>query len=287
MPVLIRDSVEINYVDTGMPSGRRDADTVFFGHGLLFGSWMFRAQIATLSREYRCVAIDWRGQAASSPSGDGYDMERLAQDAMALMRHLRISPVHYVGLSMGGFVGMRIAARSPELVRSLVLLDTSARAEEPGERRRKKLMAHVYRFSGLRFLRRPVAAMMFGHTFLADPNSEALLTEWNQRLGSCQRSAVSHAVRAVADRAPIADEIRDIRVPTLVVVGADDAATTPEEAAEIAGSIEGARLEQIPECGHSSVLEQPERVTRVLAEFLERHTDDVHEASDVVQLRTH
>lgn len=268
MPFLIHDSAKVNYTDTGAPAGRPNAATVFFGHGLLFGGWMFRAQVAALRRDYRCVAIDWRGQAESAPTDDGYDMERLTHDAIALIEQLGVGQVHYVGLSMGGFVGMRIAARRPDLLHSLALLDTSASAEEPAERRRKKLMGHVYRFSGLLFLRGAVSDMLFSPVFRADPKSKPVLKEWQQRLSRCSRSAISKSVLAVADRAPVSDEIRRIRVPTLVVVGVDDAATPPAHAERIAELIESARLEQIPECGHSSTLEQPDRVTRLLEEFL-------------------
>ena len=266
--VLIRAGATISYTDTGTPAGYPDAATVFFGHGLLFGGWMFRHQIAALAANYRCVTIDWRGQADSPPSSDGYDMERLTHDAITLIEQLGVGPVHYVGLSMGGFVGMRIAARRPDLVRSLTLLDTSAEAEEPTERTRKKTMGRIYRFTGLRFLRGAVTAMMFGPRFRSDPNNRPLLREWEQRLGRCRRSAISGAVLAVADRAPVDDEIRGIRVPTMVIVGADDAATPPPHTDRIADLIDGARSERIPECGHSSPLEQPERVNRLLDEFL-------------------
>ena len=58
MPAFTRDGATIHYSDTGVPAGRPDAPTVFFGHGLLFSGWMFHPQIGALQNEYRCVAID-------------------------------------------------------------------------------------------------------------------------------------------------------------------------------------------------------------------------------------
>ena len=268
MPTFRREGATIHYTDTGVPDGRPQADTVFFGHGLLFSGWMFHRQIAALRQTHRCVAIDWRGHGDSTPSITDYDMDTLAADAIALIELLGASPVHYVGLSMGGFVGLRIGARRPELLRSLALLDTSADAEDRAGR--YKLMARVYRFTGITPLRRAIVRLMFGPSFLADASSRPTLDEWERRLRNCSRPAISAAVRAVADRASVEQEIMTIAVPTLVIVGADDVPTPPEKSQQIAELIPGARLVRIPNCGHSSPLEQPEVVTQLLCVFYSR-----------------
>jgi pimeloyl-ACP methyl ester carboxylesterase len=263
-----RGSALIHYTDTGAPGGRPDAPTVFFGHGLLFGGWMFTPQIEALRDEYRCVAIDWRGQGQSPPARDGYDMDTLAADAIALIGELGLAPVHYVGLSMGGFVGQRIAARHGHLLRSLTLLDTSAGPEDPAKARQYKLLALIYRLAGITPLRPKVLPLMFGPTFLADPANAPLIGEWEQRLARCSRSGIAKAVRGVADRASVEPEVASITVPVQVIVGADDVATPPVKSRRIADLIPGARLEQVPDCGHSSTLEQPAAVTRLIRDFL-------------------
>ena len=264
-----RNGALIHYTDTGAPAGRPHAPTVFFGHGLLFSGWMFHPQIDALRDRYRCVTIDWRGQGCSAPVPSGYDMDTLAADAAALIEHLGLAPVHYAGLSMGGFVGQRIAARQPHLVRSLTLLDTSAGPEDPDKAGQYKLLGAVYRVSGIKPLRKKVLPLMFGPAFLADPASAELIAEWEQRLGQCKRAGISRAVRGVADRAGVDAEIGSIPVPTLVIVGADDAATPVAKSENIAARIQGARLEVIADCGHTSTLEQPATVSRVLGEFLD------------------
>lgn len=268
MPSFTRDGATIHYTDTGTPDGRPDAPTVFFGHSLLFSGWMFGPQIAALRSQYRCVAIDWRGQGDSSASKDGYDMDTLAQDAVALIGSLGVAPVHYVGLSMGGFIGQRIAARHGDLLRSLTLLDTSAGPEDPDKVGRYKLLARVYRLTGITPLRGAVLPLIFGPAFLADPTGKPVLDEWERRLRRCRRSGISKAVLGVANRTPVEDEIAAISVPTLVIVGANDVTIPPPEAQCIAERIPGARLEQIPACGHTSTLEQPDTVTGLLRDFL-------------------
>ncbi|GAA5060443.1 alpha/beta fold hydrolase [Nocardia callitridis] len=268
MPIIKVDDADIAYTDTGAPPDRADAETVVFGHGLLFGGWMFREQIATLRARYRCVTIDWRGQGDTPPAARGYDMDTLTADAIAVLRALDLPPVHWVGLSMGGFVGQRIAARHGELLRSLTLLDTSSGAEEADKISEYKRLALAMRIIGPTPILGKVRPHMFGPRFLDDPANAPLLDEWATRLRRLDRAATRKAVLGVADRLSVDDEIASITVPTQVIVGTDDIATPPARSDHLAATIPGAHLHRIPDCGHSSTVEQPEAVTALLREFL-------------------
>lgn len=166
--------------------------------------------------------------------------------------------------------GQRLAARHGELVRSLTLLDTSADAEEPARVRERRQLALFHLLFGVRPILGRVKPLLFGPGFLADPGSDELISEWLRRLGETRRSAVRKAVLGVAERAPVAAELGGITAPTLVVVGADDRATPPEHARRIADGIPGARLRIVPDCGHSSTLEQPGVLSDLLTEFLSK-----------------
>ncbi|MGK8488289.1 alpha/beta fold hydrolase [Nocardia asiatica] len=268
MPTITVDSASIAYTDTGVPPGRPAASTVVFGHGLLFGGWMFQPQIEVLRERYRCVTIDWRGQGATAATAGGYDMDTLTRDAVALIQDLGAAPVHWVGLSMGGFVGQRVAARHGALLRSLTLLDSSAEPEDPGKIGEYKRLALALRIFGAGPVLGRVAPHLFGSRFRADPANRPVIEEWAARLRRCDRAAVRKAVLGVADRASVEHEITGITVPTLVVVGADDAATPLARSERIAALIPGARLHAIMDCGHTSSLEQPAAITALLQEFL-------------------
>src|SRR5215470_9518243 len=125
-------------------------ETIVFSHGLLWSGGMFDAEVAHLSPRYRCIAYDHRGQGRSPPSPGPYDMETLAEDAAALIGALDAAPCHFVGLSMGGFVGMRLALRRPALLRSLVLVDTAADAEPRANVPKYRAMSLVARLLGYR-----------------------------------------------------------------------------------------------------------------------------------------
>ena len=269
MPTFTRAGATIAYEDSGAPAGRPDAPTIVFGHGLLFSGWMFREQVAHLSGTHRCVSIDWRGQGASPPASGGYDMDTLAEDGAALIRHLGAGPVHWVGLSMGGFMGMRIAARHPERLRSLVLLNTSADPETKRASVEDLALSLIYRATGITPVRGQVEQIMFGAGF---PEAHrALMDEWMQRLSGSDRGAIAAAVRAVVFRPAVADELPDIHTPTLVIAGSSDKPTPPHRGEAIAAAITGARFELLEGVGHSSTLEAPEAVTALIEGFVAAH----------------
>jgi len=268
VPTLTVNGATIAYSDTGAPKGRPDAPAVVFGHGLLFSKWMFSAQIAELRADYRCIAIDWRGQGDTPPTESGYDMDTLSLDAIGLIEQLAVAPVHWVGLSMGGFVGQRIAARRPELLRSLVLLDTSAAPEETSAAIQDRILARLYRFTGVAPVKRPVLKLMLGPTFRRDPSKRAVIEDWIGQLSRTDRVGIGKAVLGVANRRAVLDEIGKITAPTLVIVGADDKPTPVKRSEQIVSLIPGSRLEIVPYAGHSSTVEQPEAVTALIKPFL-------------------
>jgi pimeloyl-ACP methyl ester carboxylesterase len=195
-------------------------------------------------------------------------MDALSQDAAALIEALGIAPCHFAGLSMGGFVGMRLAARRPELLRSLILLETAGDAEPPANARRYRQFLFVERLLGPRAVAARVMPVMFGRSFLTDLLRSAERAEWQRRLAANDRVGVRRATLGVIERRGVEDELGRITVPTLVIEGEEDAAVPPERAKRTARLIPGARLVMIPHAGHTSTVEEPTAVTAAIEEFL-------------------
>jgi pimeloyl-ACP methyl ester carboxylesterase len=271
MTLIAINGVQVNIEDTGAPPGRPDAPTVVLGHGLLFSSSMWRHQVAALRASYRCVAIDWRGQGRTPATRAGYDMDALYADAVGVIEHLDVGPVHYAGLSMGGFVGLRLGARRPDLLRSLTLIDTSAGPEDPANVGRYRLLASVYRLVGWRPLTGRVAPIMFSQEFLDSPAGQDVVRAWGDEVRRQGRRGTHGAILGVTDRLPVDEEIPAITTPTLVVVGTGDVATPTDRADTIAELVPGARLVTLPGVGHVSALEAPDAVTEALLPFLQAH----------------
>ena len=146
MPTARVNGVELYYEERG-----RGEQTIVFSHGLLWSARMYEAQLRALEADYRVIAWDHRGQGRSSgPEVRAHQIETCYHDALALLEHLRATPCHFVGLSMGGFVGMRIAARHPSLLRSLSLLATASDAEPQAHLPRYQLLTAIVRRLGPR-----------------------------------------------------------------------------------------------------------------------------------------
>jgi 3-oxoadipate enol-lactonase len=265
MPMVEINGTSLHVEDTGPGSS---GQTIAFAHGLLWNAELFAPQIAALRGRYRCIAWDHRGQGRSASDWrHTIDMELVWQDATVLLDRLQTGPVHFCGLSMGGFVAMRMGARRPDLVRSLLLIETSADPEPIENVPRYRLLTSVTRLLGPRVVASKIAPIMFGKTFLGDAARRAERERFMSILTG--RKDVWRAVNGVIDRAPVYEELPRIKAPTLVIVGDEDLATVGTKAERIQAAIAGAKLVRVPRAGHSSTVEEPAAVTGALQSFLE------------------
>ncbi len=268
MPKIAVNGTRLHYESHG--SG---PETIVFAHGLLWSGTMFYHQVQALKDRYRCITFDFRGQGQSEVSPDGYDMDTLAEDAAALIKALDCAPCHFLGLSMGGFIGMRLAIRRPELIRSLMLLETTADPEPAENIGRYKLLARIARVLGLKPVANQIMPIMFGEKFLKDPTRASLRKAWKARLIANHRVGIYRAVQGVIHRQGVYEQLGQISAPTLVIVGDQDKATVPAKAGRIQARIPHSRLLVIPGAGHSSTVEEPEAVNAALTEFLQNNKD--------------
>lgn len=265
MPTIEVNGTTLFYVDTGPGT---TGETIAFSHGLLWGTELFAAQIEALRGRYRCIAWDHRGQGQSAADlhRECIGMELVWQDAVALLEKLGTGAVHFCGLSMGGFVAMRMAARRPDLVRSLMLLETSSDPEPIENLKRYRLLISIVKLFGPRVVRGQVAQIMLGRTILTDASRRAERDRYTALMS--RRRDGWRAVNGVIDRAGVHDELARIATRTLILVGDEDVPTPLAKAEKMAHAIAGARLVQIPRAGHSSPVEEPAAVTAAIESFL-------------------
>ncbi|HEY0754561.1 MAG TPA: alpha/beta hydrolase [Ktedonobacteraceae bacterium] len=261
--------IRVNGVDLYYEEQGSGPETIFFAHGLLWSGCMFDEQIASLKDRYRCIAFDHRGQGQSEVTRDGYDMDTLYEDAAALITTLGGTPCHFLGLSMGGFVGLRLAARRPELLKSLMLLETSAGPETKENRAKYQQLIIIARWLSLGLVSKQVMKVMFGQKFLNDPARAELQREWQQRLVHNHRIGSTRATTGVITRQDVYGELEKIHLPTLIIVGDQDVATPLPNAQRLHEGIAGSQLVIIPGAGHTSTVEEPAAVNAALHHFLE------------------
>ena len=258
------NNVDLHVVDSGV-----GPDSIVFSHGMLISGVMFDPQVAAFSRKYRCVVYDHRGQGRSVVPKSGYDLDTLTDDAIDLIETLGLGPCHFVGLSMGGGVGMRIAIRRPDLLKSLVLISANADPEPRKSRSRYWRLNLLARLFGLKLGIKLVMPIVFGKTFLNDSERAKERNFWSRQIAAGDRFGTTRAVTGVIERKGILDELSAIKTPTLVLACDEDVAVPTEGCERVHRAISGSKFVCIARSGHSSTLEQPEAVNAAIKEFLE------------------
>jgi len=193
-------------------------DTVVFSHSYLVDSTHFAPQMKALSDRYRCIAFDHRGHGRSQVTEGGYDMENLYTDGVAFIEALQCAPCHFVWLSTGGFIGMRIGIRRPNLLKSLILMDTSADPEPAENVKLYKLLMVIVRWLGWWPAIGKVMPLFFTEKFLRDPERQDEVKQWKRHIMAGDKKAGIQFGKGIFSRAGVYDELSTISVPTLVVV---------------------------------------------------------------------
>jgi 3-oxoadipate enol-lactonase len=239
-------------------------------HGFPLDHSMWAGQ-EPLAEHLRLVVPDCRGFGGSDGPGPR-SIAELADDVVALLDALHVAgPAVVCGLSMGGYVAQHVAARHPDRVAALVLVDTKLEADTPESRAgRADLAAKAGRLGpGIvaeamvpRLLGpRPVdAAAALRHDEIA-----ALL---RRTIGAQRVPTIQAALAALADRPDMTGPMARCMAPTLLVVGAEDAITPPACLEAAAAIMPRARLLIVPGAGHMTPLEAPETFNQALLGFL-------------------
>ncbi len=157
---------------------------------------------------------------------------------------------------------------TPNLLKSLILIESSSDPEPAENIGRYRMLNVVARWIGLRPVTGPVMKIMFGRKFLNDPARAALKHEWEERMAANHRIGITRAVTGVISRQGVTDQLSQIGIPTLIIVGDQDVATVPAKAELMHASIPNSRLVVIPGAGHTSTVEEPTGVNAALMEFL-------------------
>jgi 3-oxoadipate enol-lactonase len=217
---------------------------------------MWDTQIEDLSKHFRVLRYDYRGHGASSVPVGAYSLDRLGRDVIELLDALRIERVHFLGLSLGGFVGQWLAIHTPERIDRLILSNTSAYlgpAEAFAER-----IAAVLRAPDMSETAEMFLANWFPAQMLAA--KEPVVDKFRAMLRATSQPGLAGLYAAIRDM-DLRRTIALISRPTLVIAGQHDTVTVLSHSELIAATVPGAKLVVLPAV-HLSNVEYP-------AEFLE------------------
>ena len=231
-------------------------DTVVFLHGAGGNHMSWWQQVPLFRQQYRCISVDQRGFGRSlDPSGEG--VTRFTDDLEALLDELGIERAALVAQSMGGRSALGFAVRSPERVRALVMADTwgffdwpelQARAAELREAQSNANAPLTDRALGPEFqANNPAGTFLYRQIFdLNPPRGQQPLTAG----------------------APSKAEVEGLAVPSMFLVGSEDALTPPEILRAVHEIVPGSKFVEVPGCGHSVYFEQPDTFNEIVGGFL-------------------
>lgn len=244
---------------------------LLFIHGWPHDRTLWAGQVSGLPTLARCLAPDLRGFGGSSVLPP-YSIEQHADDLALFLGSLGVERAVVCGLSMGGYVALAMLRRHRTLLRGLILASTRALADTPETReKRVRLIAFVDEHGVEALAGRQLKAMVGETTFTTRPDVvEALRC----LMARAPHDGVTGALQAMAERADSTDLLAGIDIPTLVVSGAEDTFTPPDEMRALAYAIPNSRLEVILGGGHLCPYERPAAFNHVVGEYLARLVHD-------------
>lgn len=249
-------------------------EAVVFSPGLFLDHRQFTAQAEALSDTYRCIVYDHRNQGRSGGTETPMvDLERLYFDAASLVGALETSRCHFVGAStLGGGVGLRLAARRPGLLSSLTLIGASARPDSEETTGTLDSFATIANTLGIgvvafRKISHELMPLLFGEPFLEGREHRGLRNTWRDRLREMDRS-VTKSIAGAGARGDMMAELPSISCPTLVLHGDCDRMISSQEAVRLERTIPRGRLRNINGAGNTPTIEEPAACTAALRDFL-------------------
>lgn len=258
---------QCNGVDIAFDDYHGIGHPVLFIHGHPFNRSMWQPQVNALRGKHRVITPDLRGYGDSGRSSESATtLETFAADLVALLDYLQIAQACIVGLSMGGQVAMEFARAYPERTSSVVLAATFARAETTEGVEARNRMADLLLSEGMAVPGCEMLPKLVGKTSMkAMPEIAA---DVYRMIASTDPHGAASALRGRAMRRDYSGFLSTIRVPTLVVVGTEDAFTTVDEAADMHHRISRSRLEVFENVGHMPNLEDAPRFNEALRNLL-------------------
>jgi len=235
---------------------------VILVHGFPLDGRMWDAQVEGLSGRYRVIAPDLRGFGQSGRT-QPFSLEDLADDLHGLAEKLGALPLVLGGLSMGGYIALAYVTRYAADLKALMLIDTKAEADTTEAKSDRMKMIETCRAGGAKAIADALLPKL-----VAQSSGAHVVARAREIMEYCPPATIENALLAMRDRRDYRCELPSIAVPTLVMAGREDALTGPSTAEAMLRELRHGQLAIIPDAGHLSPMEQPEKVNQEIRAFL-------------------
>ncbi len=258
MPIAKLNEIDVYYEVHGA------GEPVLLLHGLGSSTEDWEPEVARLAGNWRVITCDTRGHGRSSKPRGHYTLLQFAADTAGLLDHLACGPAHVVGLSMGGCIAFQLAVDRPDLVRSLVIVNSGPEMilRTWRERLAIRMRDVIVRFSGMRKMGEVLAPRLLPGDRHAELQRR-FVERWARNDGRAYLASL-HAMIGWS----VAARLGEIRCPTLIVASEFDYTPTSAKEAYLP-RIAGAQLAVIPNAHHAVPIEDPDALNNVLERFLD------------------
>ncbi|MBI4989589.1 MAG: 3-oxoadipate enol-lactonase [Rhodocyclales bacterium] len=233
-------------------------------HSLCCDVSMWQPQLAALEQRFTLLRFDTRGHGQTDAPAGAYTFGQMTDDVLGLLDALKVERTHFVGLSMGGMIGQHLALKAPGRIDRLVLADTASRFP-PESQALWPERIRIVTEQGMEALVDSTLARWFTAPWRAA--HPEVMAQIGGLIRSTPVTGYIGCAHAIA-RIDIMDRLRELKAPTLVIVGDQDAGTPPAMSEVITAAIPGARLEIIHDASHLSNIEQADAFNKLLLDFL-------------------
>jgi 3-oxoadipate enol-lactonase len=247
-------------------AGPDDGLVVCFTHSLSSDGGMWAEQmVPLLAAGYRVLRLDMRGHGGSDPVAGDYTMAALADDVAVALDRLGIGKVHYIGLSIGGMLGQAFAIAHGHKLASAMWCDTSPKSPAGAKAAWGPRIEAVSKAGSLEPLADSTMERWFTDAF--KPRKPARWKEIRETISGTTPAGYLGCAAAILDF-DFEPKLPSLKVPTLVVCGAEDPGTPPAGNRRIAELVPGGRYEEIPATRHFPNVESPDAFNRIMMSWL-------------------
>ncbi len=254
------NGIHINYE----LSGKKGAQVVVLSHSLSCSLLMWNPQMDALNPYFQLLRYDSRGHGDSDAPSGPYTLELLARDVIGLLDALDMDRVHFVGLSLGGMIGQSLALNNPGRLKSLSLCDTAAFVPAEAQPLWQERMDEACK-RGMEALLEQTMERWFTPSFLKqDSKMVALIRAQLLATPVSGYIGCAEAIRKLNYR----DRLSEVKMPTLIMVGAEDPGTPVSASEAMHKRISNSKLVILPSARHLSNVEQADAFNSALLKFL-------------------
>ena len=262
MKTVLANNITINYRIDLQRDKNPDAPVIMLSNSLLSSYPMWDDQIDALSEHFTVLRYDTRGHGGTDAPSDAYSIDIFVEDVVALLNSLKFDKVHFVGLSMGGFIGQLFAAKYPERVISLTLCDTAC-IMPPASLWDDRIKTAEN--SGVESLIEGTLGRWFTAPFhQTNPNDVQKITDMIRATGVQGYVNCAKAIRDMDQR----HILKDINVPTNIIVGDKDPACPVSASETLHSGISGSHLVILNDAAHLPNIEKKVEFNSALLHFL-------------------